>query len=85
MQERLRKGAFQLFKVKGEENPADLFTKHLSSEAMCKCLKFMGTEFRKGRPHAAPMVKDDEELDMDCEVDDETRDEVQESWKRGLK
>ena len=51
---------------------------------MCKGLKYMGTEFRRGRPEAAPMVKDDEELDLDCDVDDETRDEVQESWKRGL-
>ena len=69
VQERLRKKPFRLFKVKGTENPADLFTKHLCSESMVICLRFLGTEFRRNRPRTAPMTKDDEDLLMDDEFD----------------
>ena len=43
---------------------ADLFTKHLASEAMSKPLTFQGAEYRKRRPNAAPLLKDDEEIDI---------------------
>ena len=90
VQERLRSRAFKLYKVKGEENPADFFTKHLNSEMMCKFLKFMGATFRQGRAEVAPEVKEDEQLDIDEDmemgkVDDETREEVLESWKKGAR
>ena len=32
LQQRLREGGIELRKIRGEVNPADLFTKHLSSE-----------------------------------------------------
>ena len=57
VQERLRRKTFELHKVKGTENPADLFTKHLASDCMERCLRFMGAEYRDGRPEIAPMVK----------------------------
>ena len=89
MQERLRKKQFWLFKVKGTENPADLFTKHLSSQNMTKCMRFMGAEFCRGRPEVAPNVKEDEDLIMDdgLEYDvpnEEFRTEAGEDWSRGV-
>ncbi len=52
---------------------------------MCKCLKFMNCTFMPGRPQAAPDLKEDEKLDVDDDIEtEETRDEVLESWKRGL-
>ena len=74
-----------MHKVKGKDNPADLFTKHLSSEAMCKCFRFMNVTFMQGRPQAAPELNEDEKLEVDDNIEtEETRDEVLESWKRGL-
>ena len=83
VQEKLRKKKFQLLTVKGKSNPADLFTKHLPAETMKQCLHFMGAEFREGRPAAAPQVKDHEDIIAE-ELDDSIRDEVTESWHRGL-
>ena len=52
---------------------------------MVKCLKLSDAEFHKGRPAMAPHVKDDEDLIRDNEdVNDDTREEVCESWKQGL-
>ena len=51
-----------MFKIKGENNPADLMTKHLSSDTMKKALKFMSCEYREGRPAAAPMRKEHEQI-----------------------
>jgi len=54
IQERIRKGEFELVKCKGTENPADLMTKHLAQESSHKCLKRWSAEFRTGRSEAAP-------------------------------
>ena len=62
VQEKLRRREFSLYKVKGEDNPADLFTKHLPSNTMKRHLHFMGAEFREGRPKTAPMRKDHEHI-----------------------
>ena len=52
---------------------------------MVKCLNFRNVEFRKGRPMMAPHVKFNKDLIRDeDEVIDDTREEVCESWKRGL-
>ena len=62
IQDRLRRKHFELFKIKGENNPADMMTKHLNAEKAGNCLKFVNAEYREGRPDAAPMVKSDEQL-----------------------
>ena len=44
----------------GEQNPADLFTKHLESASkLNQLIGLFGCEFRGGRPEAAPQLKRD--------------------------
>ena len=58
VQQRLRRRDFELRKVLGTENPADLFTKHMDSAAKLDGLvKLYGCEFREGRAAAAPSLK----------------------------
>ena len=58
VQQRLRRGEFELRKVLGTENPADLFTKHLPSrEKVHQLLRLFGCEYRDGRPAAAPLLR----------------------------
>ena len=54
LQQHLRQKTFSLHKVKGTENPADIFTKHVSSDWSKECLTNWGSEFRDGRSEAAP-------------------------------
>ena len=45
-------------KVRGEVNPADLFTKHLGSrEKVHQLLALFGCEYREGRAAAAPLLR----------------------------
>ena len=45
-------------KVRGEVNPADLFTKHLPSrEKVHQLLKLFGCEYRDGRAASAPHLR----------------------------
>ena len=47
-------------KIAGEENPADLYTKHLESRAKIEQLvNLFGGEFRGGRAEAAPQLRQD--------------------------
>ena len=48
---------FQLRKVLGADNPADLVTKHLSLGDICKHLEAMNIEFKGGRPETAAQIK----------------------------
>ena len=58
VQQRLRRREFELRKVLGTENPADLFTKHMdSANKLGGLVDLFGCEFREGRPHAAPHLK----------------------------
>ena len=58
LQEKVRTGAIMVKKVRGEVNPADLFTKHLPSrEKVHQLLSFFGSEYREGRPAAAPLLR----------------------------
>ena len=58
MQQKVRRGELELRKVKGTENPADLFTKHLSSPTVVEgLLKAFNCEFRDGRPAGAPELR----------------------------
>ena len=60
VQHAVRSGMIQLRKVWGEVNPADLFTKHLSSrERVTNLTQLFGCEFRDGRPKSAPKLRED--------------------------
>jgi hypothetical protein len=58
VQEKVRGGAIQVRKVRGDVNPADLFTKHLpSSIKIAQLVKLFGCEYRQGRSAAAPLLR----------------------------
>ena len=58
IQGRVRDGTFELRKVLGAENPADLMTKHLSgSERVPHLLRLFGCELRGGRAASAPTLR----------------------------
>ena len=58
IQQRVRDGSVELCKVKGEENPADLFTKHLTSrDRIHSLLDLLGCRYRDGRASAAPVLR----------------------------
>ena len=79
VQERLRNKQFTLFKVKGEDNPADLMTKHLSRETMIRHLKFLGAELREGRAKVAPQRKKHKRIvgeDIDWQLAETARDDI---------
>ena len=54
----MRSGAIELRKVRGDVNPADLFTKHLCSRDRVKLLtELFGCEFRDGCADSAPQLR----------------------------
>ena len=58
VQERVRTGAIEVRKVHGEVNPADLFTKHLTSrDRINQLVKLFNCEFREGRAESAPHLR----------------------------
>ena len=58
LQHKVRSKAVELRKVKGTENPADLFTKHLTSQPCVESLlRLFGCEYRSGRPDGAPELR----------------------------
>ena len=58
IQQRVRDGSIDLRKVRGDANPADLFTKYLlSSEEIRDLLKLFGCSYAEGRPEAAPALR----------------------------
>ena len=58
LQEKVRTGAIEVRKVKGEENPADLFTKHLPSQDKVHALvKLFGCAYRDGRAASGPLLR----------------------------
>ena len=58
VQEKVRVGAIAVRKVRGEVNPADLFTKHLPSKDKLRQLTFLfGCEYRVGRAAIAPLLR----------------------------
>ena len=60
LQERVRIGAIQLCKVNGMVNPADLFTKHLTSRDRAnQVVELFDCECRDGRASTAPQLKKD--------------------------
>ncbi len=60
VQQKVRDNDVELRKVKGELNPADVFTKHLAGEEKVKSmLQLFGCEFRGGRTASAPKLRAD--------------------------
>ena len=58
LQHMIRSGRVEMRKVKGTENPADVFTKHLASaQTVESLLKLFGCEYRGGRPEGAPKLR----------------------------
>ena len=58
IQHRVRDGTFELRKVLGTENPADVFTKHLPGAGHVEhLLRLFGCEYRDGRAAAAPLLR----------------------------
>jgi hypothetical protein len=58
LQQKLRDGGVELWKVRGEVNPADIFTKHLSSEERVNSLcNLFGCRYATGRAGGAPSLK----------------------------
>ena len=62
VQERVGSGAIQLRKVNGLVNPADLFTKHLTSrDPVNQLIELFDCEYREGRSATAPEHRKDRE------------------------
>ena len=58
IQQRVRDGSVELMKVKGQENPADLFTKHFTStDRIYSLLDLFGCRYRDGRSAIAPVLR----------------------------
>ena len=57
VQQRLRRREFNIAKVPGAENPADLGTKGLEREAIQRFLRALGLARLGGRAAAAPLLK----------------------------
>ena len=58
IQQRIRDGSIELRKVRGEVNPADLFTKHLPSRDKVRHLLLLfNCHYADGRPESAPQLK----------------------------
>ena len=61
IQQKVRSKAIELRKIRGDCNPADLFTKHLLGEDKVKSLvTLLECEFRGGRAETAPKLRDAE-------------------------
>ena len=58
LQEKVRDKSIEVRKIKGDENPADLFTKHLPSrDKVHQLVKLVGCEYRDGRAESAPLLR----------------------------
>jgi len=58
VQEKVRTGAIAVWTVRGEVNPADLFTKHLpSKDKIHQLTSLFGCECRTGRADSAPLLR----------------------------
>ena len=56
VQEKVRSGEVVLHKVKGVSNPADLFTKHLTSPILTKLMNWFGFSYAEGRSSLTPLT-----------------------------
>ena len=59
VQEKVRDKSIELRKVRGDINPADIFTKHLPSrEKINQLVGLFECTYREGRPAAAPLLRE---------------------------
>ncbi len=59
IQQRVRDGNFELRKVKGTENPADLFTKYLvGADRVRELLRLFSCRYQDGRAETAPRLRE---------------------------
>ena len=56
VQDRIRTKDFELYKVAGTDNPADMLTKHLARESLDKHVSFSGLIRTAGRADTAPTI-----------------------------
>ena len=56
VQDRIRTKDFELYKVAGDDNPADMLTKDLAREFLDKHMNFAGMERKTGRADTAPTI-----------------------------
>ena len=56
VQDRIKKGDFQLLKVPGVANPADILTKHVDRTILDKHMVSMNLKFEEGRAASAPSI-----------------------------
>ena len=54
VQEGLRRGDFELYKVRGDQNPADILTKSVPREVLDRHLRTLGLARADGRAASAP-------------------------------
>ena len=57
IQDRLRRGDFALTKIPGNDNPADMLTKHVSRDIMLKHMETIGIKSESGRASSAPTLQ----------------------------
>ena len=57
IQDKLRRGAFKLSKIPGQQNAADVLTKHVDNATLTRLMPFMGLEEEQGRPDSAPNLQ----------------------------
>ncbi len=58
IQQAVRCGRVDLRKIRGEVNPADLFTKHIGTrERLSALVQLTGCKYRSGRAEAAPLTR----------------------------
>ena len=66
MQQKVKDKLIELRKVRGEVNPADMFTNFLlSKERLDSLVNLFNCEFRDGRPEAAPLLRKADDDDPD--------------------
>ena len=75
IQDKVRTGGLAVNKVPGQDNPADLFTKHLCAETMRRHVETLGLDIVGGRARSAPTLsRINWTTDLSCEdqwVDDD--------------
>ena len=77
LQEKVRTKAVEVRKIRGDINPADLFTKHIPSRANIHSLvNLFGCEYREGRSAAAPLLRPMTEGNNIANVDDGSVEDV---------
>ena len=57
IQDRLHRGDFALTKIPGNDNPADMLTKHVSRDIMLRHMETIGIKSESGRASSAPTLQ----------------------------